>query len=235
MSKNIEARIQARHLAAAMVIAAKDDIRYYLNGVCIEPAPDGGILLVSTDGHRLLVIHDPDGFASEQFILPRNPDLIRVCNKSSLPNGSQRDMKRVSRIVVRGGLAYAVNNCFDLESPEFDPTTTNCAWPFNPIDGRFADWRRVLAESDNENDEGKKSFSVNPKYFGDFEVVKKHLGGTWGVVLHTGKNQDKTYVEIPANQDMRAFGVVMHSRSEVVEGGKGFLPSWVSSLKAEAA
>lgn len=52
--KNIIVRRQT--LEAAMVCQAKEDIRYYLNGVCFMP--DNKI--ASTDGHRLTVLSDLD-------------------------------------------------------------------------------------------------------------------------------------------------------------------------------
>lgn len=46
-----------------------EETRYYLNGVYIHPHPDEGALLVATDGHRLIVIHDKAGKCSKPGIV----------------------------------------------------------------------------------------------------------------------------------------------------------------------
>lgn len=38
-----------------------EETRYYLNGVYVHPHPNEGVVLVATDGHRLIVIHDKAG------------------------------------------------------------------------------------------------------------------------------------------------------------------------------
>ena len=46
--------IDARQIKAAMVMQAKADIRYYLNGLLI-----GGGKVVATDGHRMIIVNSP--------------------------------------------------------------------------------------------------------------------------------------------------------------------------------
>src|ERR1051326_1542239 len=48
--------VRRQTLEAAMVCQAKNDIRYYLNGVCFMPENK----IAATDGHRLTVITDLD-------------------------------------------------------------------------------------------------------------------------------------------------------------------------------
>ncbi|WP_339774276.1 hypothetical protein [uncultured Thalassospira sp.] len=60
-SPNPETRritVQAKYFLAAWQFTSTDDTRYYLGGVHIEPHPDGGALLVATNGHILCAIHD---------------------------------------------------------------------------------------------------------------------------------------------------------------------------------
>jgi len=54
----------------ALKFAAKSDMRYYLMGVCIKPSKSGGVLVMATDGHCMLVLHDPNGKADKSYILP---------------------------------------------------------------------------------------------------------------------------------------------------------------------
>jgi DNA polymerase III sliding clamp (beta) subunit (PCNA family) len=54
--------------------AAKDDIRYYLNGVLFESLDSNNFRLVSTDGHALARIdvacEEPHGIAKGQYLIP---------------------------------------------------------------------------------------------------------------------------------------------------------------------
>lgn len=54
----------------ALKFAAKDDVRYYLVSVCIQPSKSGGVLVMATDGHCALVLHDRNGKADKSYILP---------------------------------------------------------------------------------------------------------------------------------------------------------------------
>jgi hypothetical protein len=49
----------------ALDFASKEQTRYYLQGVYVQRHPKDGVLLVSTDGHRMICIHDQNGFADE--------------------------------------------------------------------------------------------------------------------------------------------------------------------------
>ena len=50
----------ARLLLAAASCAGVNDVRFYLNGVRICPAPFGGVVMQGTDGHRICIAHDFD-------------------------------------------------------------------------------------------------------------------------------------------------------------------------------
>ena len=58
------ARVSAKAFAAASFFQAVKDVRYYLNGVHIVPLESGGVHVVATDGHRFIVITDPNGECS---------------------------------------------------------------------------------------------------------------------------------------------------------------------------
>ena len=60
------ARVSAKAFAAASFFQAVKDVRYYLNGVHIVPLESGGVHVVATDGHRFIVITDPNGECSRE-------------------------------------------------------------------------------------------------------------------------------------------------------------------------
>ena len=57
-------RVNADLFKLVHAAISKEETRYYLNGVFIEPHPVGGAVLVATDGHRMLVAHDEKGEVS---------------------------------------------------------------------------------------------------------------------------------------------------------------------------
>lgn len=103
--------------AAAMHIAGKKDVRYYLNGMLIEPSADGAVC-VATDGHRLLVIRTNVPWSLGAMIVPR-----AACEhiaKIKSPVQFERDGEQVAAVSGHAKFGFA------------------------PIDGRFPDWRAVF-------------------------------------------------------------------------------------------
>lgn len=76
-----EVRVRAKHFAAAYVFASTEETRYYLNGVLVEPHPDGGVLLVATDGHRMVAIKDDEGETNGTWICAAPSEITAVCRK----------------------------------------------------------------------------------------------------------------------------------------------------------
>lgn len=86
------ARINAMVLKIVFPFMAQEDIRYYLNGINIRPLEDGAVMIVATDGHRYVVVHDPKGYAEEEIIVSVKKDALKSCNTKStldvMSNGS---------------------------------------------------------------------------------------------------------------------------------------------------
>jgi hypothetical protein len=82
-------RVAVRLRASASLVArvapfmARHDIRYYLNGVALQKAPQGGLYIVATDGHRLAVAYDKAGSleGAEGVILRLHPATLKACAK----------------------------------------------------------------------------------------------------------------------------------------------------------
>lgn len=108
-------KITASIYNAALIAAAKNDLRFYLKGVRIEPAPQGGALIIATDGHRILVAHDAMAEDVETCILP----LVKVPTKCDFINVTLGD---------------------DQALFNFGATTVTAP----KIEGNYPDWRRVL-------------------------------------------------------------------------------------------
>ncbi len=81
--------VDAEVVKAALPFAASKDIRWYLNGIYIKPAKQGGALIIATDGHMLVCLRDESATADKPCILP-------------LQHTDARQMKKGHRLAVGG-------------------------------------------------------------------------------------------------------------------------------------
>jgi len=146
-------------LRALTVLAAKDDIRYYLNGVLIEYSPTI-TRIVATNGHVMGVYNDTqenEGFGS--FIIPRSAlDLLKPANKLDQVCITREGTGSGSISVIGGA---SVN--------------------FTPVDGKFPDYVRVIPDKVT----GEVA-QFNPDYIADFKKVYKLLGAKTFHIHHNG-------------------------------------------------
>lgn len=76
----------AQAVAPLALFTAKHDVRHYLSGVCVTPAPHGpGCILAATNGHQMGVWYDAAGECSEKTTLIIEKPLIEACQKYSTP------------------------------------------------------------------------------------------------------------------------------------------------------
>jgi hypothetical protein len=66
----MKVRVDSAIFFAAMKFAAKGDVRYYLNGVYVEPNASGGVTIVATNGHVMALMYDATGFSDGKYIIP---------------------------------------------------------------------------------------------------------------------------------------------------------------------
>lgn len=76
-------QFQAKYLPALLAFKQKSGIRFYLDSIRIEPHPDGGAVLVSTDGHRMMVIRDAQAICAEATNITVRYDAARFCKGES--------------------------------------------------------------------------------------------------------------------------------------------------------
>jgi len=117
-------RFDAKYLPVLDLFAAKNDIRFYLNGFYVEPA-DAGCFLVATNGHTLIAIHDDSGECKASGIYPVPRTLLPMCR--------QRSTRGELKIEIAGEYASVCDNDGAVLSQR-------C----KPIDGRYPDWRRLM-------------------------------------------------------------------------------------------
>lgn len=157
-------RVNANLFRIAYTCASTEETRYYLNGVLVEPLPDGGVLLVTTDGHRLLCIYDRDGMAKQPTIVQLKKEALRSCVKPKIGN---RYLEIVDE--TKPDSAASIIEEIVLEEIERTPIASS---PKAIVDGTFPDYRRVVPKT-----LGEKSIvgGFNPLYVADFATIAADL------------------------------------------------------------
>lgn len=138
--------VNAHRFAAVLNFISDEETRYYLNGVHVEPAPEGhdGALLVATNGHMLAAVLDPEAEThGRSWICPvsrRVAKLIQSRVIDRIPGLT------ASHIHFRGAAVYVTSA--DSSPGENDPAEIGPAHLLAeyapPIDGTFPDWRRIV-------------------------------------------------------------------------------------------
>lgn len=145
-------------LQAAMLFAARDDVRYYLNAVCVEVSADGlELYLVATDGHRM--------FAAREKL------------RDALPSAMRREW-----LLAIDDLATAAKGCDEIALLGFDgeakamkvrqfkkAKSKHAIQPSNAlrtsfvrvIDGKFPAWRQPVKSALIDCLEAKKIAKEN--------------------------------------------------------------------------
>jgi DNA polymerase-3 subunit beta len=146
--------IKTNELKALLICAAKNDVRYYLNGVHFESTPHG-IIAASTDGHRLLCINLPSEQAEGiKALIPRA--LIEAAVKTKAPTID---------VTIEGG-----NVTLSSMGQNVSGSIT---------DGVFPDFRRVIPEKVS----GIQGNEFNNEYLVDFDKIGKLVNGGKASVL----------------------------------------------------
>ncbi len=134
-------------LKAALISAGKKDARYYLNGICVD-----GRTLVATDGSRLFAAKIPDDELVPDVIIPRDAveRALKIADKRQVVIGLSHDP--VAKTWVLGGLT------------------------FEPIDGKYPDWRRLIPKV-LENNGATATLQMWPEFSVDAYKAHKLMMG----------------------------------------------------------
>ena len=182
----IIARVNPKYFAAINLYASQNDIRYYLNGVCIEPHPEKGVVIVATNGHTLGLIHDPDGFVTERMIVGSiSKQLATACASKGT---SRIGTKPTALYISKDG---AVVDCGDIVEGSINPFRQSVKHmsKIEIIDGLFPDYRKILPK---KRERGNVFPCINAKYLSQLNsAVSILVTGRWdsGVEL---EQRDRT-------------------------------------------
>jgi hypothetical protein len=130
----------AKYAKGLFAFRAKQDVRYYLNGIHVMPHPQGGIVISATDGHRAAIIHDAEGYADGEYILPLSKQATSAASKIKHDGGY------IGFVCFDGSqLLVATDSLFD-DGRETSFSTVSYAQYITPIDGRFPLMGRLLKD-----------------------------------------------------------------------------------------
>lgn len=180
-------------------IASIDDVRYYLNGVCIE-WHSGRWQAIATDGHVLMttwgVCADVE-FMGKTIIIPRETLKLALDAKSELDVFSLEPTNEGKWIISAG----SGNTVRELV--------------FRPVDGRYPQWRNVIPRTEPT---GEKSF-VHPfltaKVQKAFNMMRGLKATNQTQVMSIAMNGNGA--SIVACEDLNAVGIIMPMRVEPMD------------------
>lgn len=148
-------------IKALSLFAPKADVRYYLNGICIEAGPKG-VFAIATDDHTLAAAQLSDESMPElQVIIPQSiiDTLMKVKKTPSFS------------LTIDGDTLTFV-------SPSHE------RFMCKKVDGRYPDWRRVIARVDVLNFEAV----FNPEYLMRVQKAGAIFGRPYTFVKPNGMN-----------------------------------------------
>jgi DNA polymerase-3 subunit beta len=156
---------------------AQQDVRYYLNGLMLEP--DGGVLrAVATDGHRLALCQmaaDVGTGEQQQIIVPR------------------KGVQELHRLLTDSDRAVQL----ELGSNHIRITTDDLRFTSKLIDGRFPDYQRVIPQ------QADKQLLVNRDLFRQALTRTSILSNEKyrGIRLDIAKNKLKIQAHNPEQEE----------------------------------
>ena len=213
MSKktNIKISIQARYIAMLHPFAATDETRHYLNGIHFEPNPKkhgGGVLAVTTDGHRMGIIRDILGECTAPITLPIPSYVLAACKK-----------KAHSFEFYNGTVTVT----------EFDSVEPLVNTNISRVGGTYPDWRSILPFNALKAKYQNRPIGFNPQYISDFGAVSKYSGvEKISAIFHCKDPKSATVVRFPAVPEF--VGVIMPMRLSEPEIGT-YIPNWLQKPK----
>ncbi len=220
---NYISHVNPRYFAAIAKFASNRDVRYYLNGVCITPHHEKGVVVVATNGHVLGAIHDPDGYVDCEIIVPMPPKaILSACLKQDKRNhpGAAHLWIGTDRILVSSEKNVAV-------PPEAFGDDVLAQAASKLIDGKFPDWRRIIPKPDEKSD--GITPVVGTKVLQPFVEAAQILGSkTYGGRMRMEQRGSASSIIVRMDSDL-FVGIAMPMRDDARPEG---LPSFCTERPA---
>lgn len=142
---------------------AQKDIRYYLNGVCLELMGDS-MILIGTDGHRMAYVELDDDNSGGALSPTKNhgPQFI-------IPSDTVKVLLSMFKANSTGHMDFEFADTVTISGP-------SGILPFKPIEGKFPDWRRVCKSG--AQPVATESIGFNASYLADASKACGALSST---------------------------------------------------------
>lgn len=179
--------VRASYFRAVAFACSAEETRYNIGGVHIEPHPVEGVILVATDGHRMMVAHDIEGSCDA-------PLTARITGEAFKRGKAKRFDPLPRRFsAVDDGIVMVDEDRF--EQP----------WL---VEGAYPAWRRVVPMKFKNS-----TPSFNADYLADFaKVPAELLSGTRCITIRSSGDSGAALIRFAASDDL--FGVLMPMRGE---------------------
>lgn len=194
-----------------------------LEGVHIEPAPNiGGVVMIATNGHRLLVAHDEEGEASDRqtWALPQNViDACALpvdlycrcpCDACTHCDGKQEALP-AHRVSVADDLATVYSALGRSDVLAYGKAER--------IEGKFPDWTRVIPHPDHWATKPWRPLATH--YVADFTLPGSRKSS---VVMHDLCADMNSPVGFSYPKHPELFGVLMPVE---IEEEQAAAPEWL--------
>lgn len=200
--------IKARLVAAVAQFKASNDIRYYLNGVYVEPGPLGGVIIVATNGHAMGAWLDETGEIERPAILRVRAKLQAACQGA--------DTKRL--FIIDDRLAVV-----DAKGTELYVQPEPGKWE---VPGKFPDHMRVL-----QTVSGGPSLhdALNPEYVALIDRALSIGGGDKLKSITVRQGTASSAIAFTSTAAPNFIGFVMPQRENEAP-----YPAWLASAHARA-
>lgn len=227
--EHLRINVDPMHVARLLPFKAKIDIRYYLQGISVEKAPDGvgGVYLAATDGHTLAVIHDATGSieGEEKVIVTVTP----ACAAAIKTSGMKRNAIMKHRFLVKGQRVMIAPG-FDSEgtaSEHFIQTGRAI------IEGQYPDWRKIIPDFTKLKRGAMTGNAVNPLYIGRIAQMN---GGKYGggVVMWQEDPQKAIVCQVTGVPELIVLVMPMRQGGDDQQISRSLLPRFPFAVKPEA-
>ena len=193
-------QINIKLLKAAATMVAKDDTRYYLQGVAVQGVLNKGVFIVATDGHRLIAFRQ-----SPELPFDVNPFGIII--PAAIIDGIKlHKTEEFGELTHVEGMKWSISYINA-------PTIT-----FDVVDGTFPDWRRVVPKETNG-----EAAQYNPLLLASFCKAKKTLGAKSPDVVAVSHNGPGPAL-VSLGETVDGFGVIMPFRPQFTVNKE--TPAW---------
>jgi hypothetical protein len=133
-------QFNASFLAALMPFRAMNDVRYYLGGIHVTPHPDGGALLIATNGHIMMCVYDTSATCSEAVTFALGADAVKHCGaRVGQPPSVVTINPITQRLTISSGVGQELylqpGKCLLDYAEKPDGAVRTSAFP---------DWRRIV-------------------------------------------------------------------------------------------